>query len=73
MRNRRIEIDVVDENGERHTLSGSQRINTFPTMSDGDLREPGLAELFTADGERVNAERDGSYTAIRTGRRFFAA
>ena len=73
MRSERFEIEVVDENGHQHTLHGMRRISSYPTLSDGTLRQPGRAELFTADGEPVNHETDGSYTAIQSSKRFFPA
>lgn len=70
MRIERFEIEVVDERGERHTLHGIRRFRSYPTLSDGTTEVAGLAELFDRSGSPINANGDGTFDCVLSGRKY---
>lgn len=62
-------IEVVDEDGQAHTVLEMTTYTSFTPVSTGVRDEhPGSIEYVLASGEDVNANPDGTFTVVITDR-----
>ncbi len=60
-------FDAIDEDGNAHTLHCYQEMIDAGTFDNPNATIPGLMEIETDDGRKVNHKGKGEYEIVQTG------